>query len=98
MRIEEEPPIHEETQPIKTFAETKSVADFKGFEALRNNVLDIDNQFLCFDIQTKVGHMYDELRRLFETFQRNINKLKLNVKHKKFMHSRQMTLHDMFKQ
>ena len=42
--------------------------------------------------------MYDELRRSFETFQRNINKLTFNVKHKNFMHSRQMILHDMFKQ
>ena len=98
MQIEEEPPINDEIQPIETFAELKSVADFKGFEALRNIVLDVDDQLLCFDVQTKAGHMYDELRRLFETFQRNINKLTLNVKRKKIMHSRQMTLHDMFKQ
>ena len=53
----------------------------------------------CFgsDVQTEVGQMYDELRRLFETFQRNINKVTLYVKRKKFMHLQQMTLHDMFK-
>ena len=61
-------------------------------------VLDINNQLLCSDVQREVGYMYDELRRSLETFQRNVNKLTLNVKRKKCMHSRQMTLHDMFKQ
>ena len=42
--------------------------------------------------------MYDELQRSFETFQHNVNKLTFNVKHKKFMHLRQMTLLDIFKQ
>ena len=58
----------------------------------------IDDQLLCSDIQTEVGQMYDELRQSFETFQQNGNKLALNVKRKKFMHSQEMTLHDMFKQ
>ena len=87
-----------EIQPIETFVESESATDFKGFEALHNIVLDIDDQLLCSDVQTEAGQMYDELRRSFETFQRNVNKLTLNVKRKKFMHSRQMTLHDMFKQ
>jgi t-SNARE complex subunit (syntaxin) len=42
--------------------------------------------------------MYDELRQSFETFQQNVNKLALNVKHEKFIHLQQMTLRDMFKQ
>jgi hypothetical protein len=42
--------------------------------------------------------MYDELRRSFEAFQQNVNKPTVNVKHKKFMHSQQMTMHEMFKQ
>ena len=85
-------------QPIETFVESKNATDFKGFEALHNIVLNIDDQLLCSDVQTEVGQMYDELRRSFETFQRNVNKLTLNVKREKFMHLRQMTLHDMFKQ
>ena len=36
--------------------------------------------------------------RSFEMLQRNANKLTLNVKHIKFIHLLQMTLHDMFKQ
>ena len=87
MRIEEEPPIHDETQPIETLVESESATDFKGFEAPHNIVLDIDDhRLLCLDVQTEAGCMYDELRRSFEAFQRNVSKLTLNVKRKKFMH------------
>ena len=40
---------------------SESATDFKGFEALHNTVLDIDDQLLCANVQTEVGHMYDEL-------------------------------------
>ena len=78
MRIEEGPPIDDEIQPIETFVESDSATDFKGFETLHNTVLDIDDQLLCTDVQTEAEQIYDELQRLFETFQRNINKLTLN--------------------
>ena len=97
MRSEEEPPIDDGIQPIERFVEFKSATDFKGFGALHNIVLDINNQLLWSDVQTEAGQMYDELRWSFETFQRNINKLNLYVKLKKIMHSWQMTLHDTFK-
>jgi hypothetical protein len=48
-------------QPIKTLVEFESATDFKSFEALHNNALNIDDQSLCSDVQTKVGQMYDEL-------------------------------------
>ena len=52
--FEEEPPIDDRMQPIETFVEFESAPDFKGFEALRNTILDIDNQLLHSDIQTEV--------------------------------------------
>ena len=70
MWIEEEPPIDDEIHPIETFVESKSAIDLKGFEALHNTVLDIDDQLLCSDVQTEVEWMYEELRRSFEMFQR----------------------------
>ena len=85
-------------QPIETFVESKNATDFKGFEALHNIVLNIDDRLLCSGVQTEGGQMYDELRQSFEMFQQNVNKPTLNVKRKKFMHSWQMTLYDMFKQ
>jgi hypothetical protein len=66
-----------------TFVESESATDFKGFEALHGTVLDINDQLLCFNAQIEIGEMYDELRRSFETFQRNINKPTFNAKHKK---------------
>ena len=62
MRIEGEPPIDNKIQPIKTFAESESATNFKGFEALHGTILDIDDQLLCFDVQTEARQMYDELQ------------------------------------
>ena len=69
-----------EIQLIETLVEFERATDFKGFEALHNTVLDIDDQLLCYDVQMEAKQMYDELRQSFETFQRNVNKLTLNVK------------------
>jgi hypothetical protein len=87
-----------EIQPIETFVESESATNFKDFEALHNTVLDIDDQLLCSGVQAEARHMYDELQRSFETFHQDVNKLTLNVKHKKIVHSWQTTLHDMSKQ
>ena len=83
MGIEEEPPINDEIQPIETFGRSECATNFKGVEAPHNIVLNIDDQLLCSGVQTEAGEMYDELRRSFETFQRNVNKLTLDVKCKK---------------
>ena len=72
MRIEEEPPINDEIQPSETFVESESTTDFKGFEAPHSTIIDINDQLLCSNAQTEVGQMYDELRRLFKTFQQNL--------------------------
>ena len=80
---EDESPTDDKIQPIMTIIEYESATDFKGFEALYNIVFDIDDQLLCSDVQARVGHMYDELRRLFEMSPWYVNKLALNVKRKK---------------
>ena len=43
MWIEEEPSIDDEIEPIETFVDFESGIGFKGFEALHNIVLDIDD-------------------------------------------------------
>ena len=50
---EGEPPIDDIIQPIETTAESESATNFKGFEALYNIVLNIDDQLLCADVQNK---------------------------------------------
>ena len=79
-------------QRCEIIIEFESATDFKGIQALHRNVLDIDDQLLCSEVQTEAQQMYDELRRSFEMFQQNVNKLALNVKRKKFMHLQKITL------
>jgi hypothetical protein len=79
------PPIDDEIQPIETFTKFESATYFKGFEALHNTILDIDDHLLCSNLQTECEHIYDEQRRLFEMFQQNVNKLTLSVNRKKIM-------------
>ena len=50
-----------EIQLSETFVESESAIDLKGFEALHNNVLDLDDQFLCANVQMKAEQMCDEL-------------------------------------
>ena len=59
---------YNEIQHVKTFAKFESATNFKGFEALHNIVLDMNDQLLCSNAQTEVGQMYDELRRSFAMF------------------------------
>ena len=52
MQIEEEPRIDDGIQHIDTFVKFESPTNFKGFEALHNIVLNIDEvQLLCSDFQ-----------------------------------------------
>ena len=41
--------------------ESQSATNFKGFEAVHNTILDIDDRLLSFDVQTEAGQMYDAL-------------------------------------
>jgi hypothetical protein len=50
-RSKEEPLIDDGIQPIETFVEFESPTNFKGFEALHNIVLNIDDQLLCSNFQ-----------------------------------------------
>ena len=62
MRSEEPPPIDDKIQAMETFVASESATNFKGFGALHSIVLNINNGMLCFDVQTQVGQMYDELQ------------------------------------
>ena len=77
MRIDEEPPINDEIQPFKTFAECRSATDLKDLKALHKIVFDVDDQLLFSDVQTDVGQMYDEMWQSFETFKPNVNKINI---------------------
>jgi hypothetical protein len=68
---------------------------FKGFELLYKQVVDIEDQLLCSEVQEKVEETFDDLRKLFESFQSKVRAVTLKDKRKNLQNLRQMTIHDM---
>jgi ribosome-associated translation inhibitor RaiA len=77
---------------VKVLCETQ----FEGFEDLYEQVLDIDDQLLCHEVQIKADETYDDLKKSFEVFQNKLRTLMLRAKHKKLQNLRQMTIHDYY--
>ena len=85
-------------QQCEIIVESKSATDFRGIEALHKIVLDIDDQFIllrCSNGRNRCMMNYDDRLRGFNKTLTNRHGMS---RVKKFMHSWQMTLHDMFKQ
>ncbi len=68
---------------------------FKGFKSLYKQVVDIEDQLLCFEVREKAEETFDDLRKLFELFQSKVRAVTLKAKRKILQNSRQMTIHDM---
>jgi hypothetical protein len=69
---------------------------FQGFDSLYKQVLNIEDQLLCLEVQAKVEETFDDLKKSFESFQSNIRMVGLKAKRKKFQILHQMTINDMF--
>ncbi len=69
---------------------------FQGFDSLYKQVLDIEDQLLCLEVQTKAKETFDDLNKLFKSFQSKIRTVDFKTKRKKLQNLRQMTIHDMF--
>jgi len=69
---------------------------FQGFDSLYKQVLDIEDQLLCLEVQIKAEETFDDLKKLFESFQSKIRTVGLKAKRKKLQNLCQMTIHDMF--
>ncbi len=67
---------------------------FKGFESLYKQVVDIEDQLLCFAIRGEVEETFDDLRKLFESFQSKVQVVTLKAKRKNLQNLCQMTIHD----
>jgi hypothetical protein len=76
--------------------ETESHTQFEGFEALYEQVLDIEDQLLCHEVQIEADETYDDLKKSFEVFQNKLRTLMLRAKRKKLQNLRQMTIHDYY--
>jgi hypothetical protein len=68
---------------------------FKGFESVYKQVVDIEDQLLCSEVQEEVEETFDDLRKLFESFQSKVRAITLKAKRKSLQNLRQMTIHDM---
>jgi hypothetical protein len=77
---------------VKVLCETQ----FEGFEDLYEQVLDIDDQLLCHEVQIEADETYDDLKKSFEVFQNKLRTLMLRAKRKKLQNLRQMTIHDYY--
>ncbi len=68
---------------------------FKGFESLYKQVVDIEDQLLCFEVWKEVEETFNDLRKLFESFQSKVRVVTLKTKCKNLQNLYQMIIHDM---
>ena len=68
-----------------------------GFELMYNKVLEVEDQFLCPDVQAQAGNDFKELKNSFELFPRKLRQVTLQLKRKREHDMHQLTIHDVFK-
>ncbi len=69
---------------------------FRGFDFLYKQVLNIEDQLLCLEVQAEAKETFDDLKKSFESFQSKIRTVDLKAKRKKLQNLRQMTINDKF--
>ncbi len=69
---------------------------FQGFDSLYKQVLNIEDQLLCLEVQVEVEETFDDLKKSFESFQNKIQTVDLKTKRKKLQNLSQMTINDRF--
>ncbi len=69
---------------------------FQGFDSFYRQVLDIEDQLLCPEVQVEAEETFDDLKKSFKSFQSKIQMVGLKAKRKKLQNLHQMTIHDMF--
>ncbi len=69
---------------------------FQGFDSLYKQVLNIEDQLLCLEVQTEAEETFDDLKKSFKSFQSKIRTVNLKAKWKKLQNLRQMTINDKF--
>jgi len=81
---------------LEQIVESQDRVEFHGFESLYKQILNIEDQLLCSNVQTEVEETFDDLKKLFEKFQAKVRAVVLKARRKKNQNLRQMTIHDMF--
>jgi len=72
-----------------------NIVVFKGFESLYKQVVDIEDQLLCSEVREEAEETFNDLRKLFESFQNKVWAVTLKAKPKNLQNLCQMTIHDM---
>jgi hypothetical protein len=67
----------------------------RGFESLYKQVVDIKDQLFYSEVREEAEETFDDLRKLFESFQSKVQAITLKAKLKNLQNLRQMTIHDM---
>ncbi len=61
---------------------------FKGFESLYKQVVDIEDQLLCSEVREEAEETFNDLRKLFESFQSKVRVVTLKAKRKNLQNLR----------
>ncbi len=69
---------------------------FPGFDSLYKQVLNIEDQLLCLEVQSEAEQTFDDLKKSFESFQSKIQMVGPKANCKKLQNLHQMTINDMF--
>ncbi len=81
---------------LEHIVESQDKVEFHGFESLYKQILDIEDQLLCSNVQTEAEKTFDDLKKSFEEFQAKVQVVVLKARRKKNQNLCQMTIHDMF--
>jgi hypothetical protein len=73
----------------------KNKVIFQGFDSLYKQVLNIEDQLLCLEVQAEAKETFNDLKKLFELFQSKIRMVNFKAKRKKLQNLCQMTINDM---
>jgi len=63
--------------------ESQDRVEFHGFESLYKQILDIEEQLLCSNVQTEAEEAFDNLKKSFEEFQAKVQAIVLKGRRKK---------------
>ena len=76
---------------------TENSFSFCGFENMFKKVLEVEDQFLCPEVQAQVGdEYYSKVKKIFERFQQKLRQVIVEAKCKRASTMYELTTYDMY--
>jgi hypothetical protein len=69
-RLDEDSDVNQ----LEQIVESQDRVEFHGFEYLYKQIIDIEDQLLCSNVQTEAKEGFDDLKKSFEEFQAKVLK------------------------